>query len=275
MPLKIYKAEEKAATSLFSWSKSSLEALKSLPDGSLSLNQFLFGRFMFRDSVEHRTPATGWADPCIIDAADLISKAPIATPGNIVYLTVYHGVNGGALVRGVRFILVSASSGDFTPQLDTTAGDHPAYVIDKDGKLVVAPDATTWRGYQNNYYADVSIRRIGRAGDLTLMDRNKDPKAISFPFQEEIVALWEENRRLSTGEFQLVMSDYCHFHAPPFNHFAGEDGFRHGVCFHVRNKTSPGSPYEDMLRNGDQVSVYAYAAADLGYLCPPRCKKNV
>ncbi len=276
MPLRIYKPANIKSPGLFlERAHFLIDTESTVPDGSISLNHFMYGRSCFRNHFQHMDgPNPGWAEPCPINWAQLLARLPgTVTSGSKLMLVVYHGMKDKRVIHGLRFVEEDAAN-HLSPELDTVDGDWPAFEILPNGSLSTVNARADWKGYQVDYADQMRVQRTGFDGEFIKFTVGWDPKALSFPWVAEIKLMFDTNVALAqTAETQCVLTNFASFHVDKRSKkFDGDDGFRHGVCFHVQKRDSATAPWVDMLTNDDNVVAYEYDGADIGHLCPPRCK---
>ncbi len=242
----------------------------------VSLNKFKYAVQCFKDnfSLNPTTPA-GWDAYRIINWASMESMVGGALYDPTAMITVSLGLKGTDLIYGFGVVKVDPAN-KIVPPLDADSGYKPTHELRGNViTLLTDTERDNWPGYQNAYYASVMVRRNGVPGTGVLVNKTDDPKAITFGWLSELFAMKDTNqRRYPTEPMALVMNNYAVFHVDDDQRaFNGEDGFRHGLCFHTCILKGDGSFDRDLLDNKSYILPYTHRGSNLGHLCPPRCKQ--
>lgn len=218
------------------------------------------------------------------DVSDMVSAANITSMPRAV--VVYFGLDGSTIRYAFRVIgmdpdHVPVPGDDFgyDPWIEAgSSGELPTHLLDPGTKsLITTPsELIKWGGYRSAYFANVNVDSNASAAYEPLGEKPlANPKAVVFPWEKEIFALYTDNEKVASGPlFLRVRSTAC------LSYDAGSEGFRHGVTFCMSDDNG------DMLDPGRSAVVtrltpdidapnadsYKGLAADIGHRCPPKCK---
>lgn len=187
----------------------------------------------------------------------------------------YHGFKNGGLEHGIRIIKGSPPIDNeriLTPFVDSLAGEFPTHRL-LNNKFVKIPDhlISDWQWSIGDYYSGMKVKRFNL--QIEQVKDTEDPKAVIFPWMEEIKKLYTDNAaQIGIYQYRYAISDF----AVPRRRNIGSPGeYRHGLSLHIQRKTPEMENWEDLLgENVDNtVLVFHNLGLDYGNLCPHRCKK--
>jgi len=209
-------------------------------------------------------------------------------------LVFYHGYDRakGKIVRGARVIVHSencdsegnwwlnqALVGEYalpshefvkTALEVTVAGwKNPVY------KLKLIPSTFDWSTYQDDYFDN--SRHLAPKDepnpDFQPLTNGIDPKAVYFPYNDEIRQLATHNQVGANGkEMYFIISDFASYveNENTRVRVAGPNGYYHSLSVH----TAYFSNYLLVqLLNDDNLVTAVNRGMDYGHLCPPRCDR--
>lgn len=268
MPLFIDKAPKDAKD----FTKSSTEP-RAIPATEYAAYQRNFTeRFAYQNE---NVPVSGgdqfmmWAE---LERVAFAFGAPNGKKAVVVYL----GVLNDALVYGFRIVGLRFTSGrlyDLLPTIDTgDPGERPTHYLKQDGTLGDIGEID-WPSAKAQYTGSVLVDHESNGTYVKVNHSTaKDPKAIVFPWQDEMQLLYLHNLSEMVGFNPWVrISSIGMIHSDVV-----PTGFRHGMGFNMGFYDGNGDWF-DVLSSGSAIlpSAYIYKgmAADLGNRCPPRCKE--
>lgn len=254
-------------------------------DNSIPLNTFQWGLSNFTVCFSRNGGSVpGWSDPIAFEWKHLEALFP-AEPHAPLAIAIYHGLDPAThkLVHGFRVVARKNENDgecDLDPQLDTLAGDYPTHILQREAAggppFTSVKDRAHWLPYASAYAQEVLVDRVGSGAPVNINPAHDDPRSVTFAWEDELRLLKEHNMQVFlNGTYQVVLSNFSLFHGEGYTNtwFQGPAGLRHGLCFHMRVSHDGGVTWEDMLNNADEVSVYMNKGADIGSMCPPRCRR--
>ncbi len=205
-----------------------------------------------------------------IDQQALTNLLNATTNANAI--TFYHGLRNGSLHFGLRATRIDGEL--IIPELDTLAGSHPTHRLKPDGLLALL-QANEWATYVQGYYADLEVDRA-HAGH-TNMSTTDDPKCITFPWSDITALIDDMSGKLGPGESAtLAISPYAMIHREVGGdrNFNGPHGLRLSVCLFMQRVNADNSLGAPMLNDHDLALPTSMYGLNLGYMCPPKCKRK-
>lgn len=228
----------------------------------ISLRRYNHGTLLFQRNFSLST-GTLQAPDRLVDWTDLEAMMT-ANHGDL--LVAYFGLEGDALQYGFRSMTLAGET--YSADLSVPGNDLPTHKLTSTGRVVAIQPPEDWRLLQDAYYRRMQVARLlGEAA--TNVDRHNDPKCIIYPWTNEVRLMFETNRGLS-AHAQLYLANFSIDHQPSNEAprgFEGPEGYRHGLCFYAQDNSGK-------MLSDSYVSLYNYNGTDLGFLCPPRCRKT-
>ncbi len=202
-----------------------------------------------------------------------LSQLVNAVAGNLHGIAIYYGLVDDHLCFGIRVLRFVPTGNppvyDYVPALDSAQGARPTHLLRNN--TFVAIGTADWDALGNTYFVHMRVDRVGD-GNFAPLDKRYDPKAIVLPWEDELLRLWIDNQAaIGSQSARILLSSIARYHTE--EHETAPDGYRHGVSMHVQVMDATGS-WRDLLDDIDHSPAdYQQKAADLGSMCPPRCKK--
>lgn len=182
----------------------------------------------------------------------------------------FHGIGDNHYKLAVQVIVMIEDPED--PANYYALYEGPFYEVIA-GKLYETDMHLWFAAYRIPYFANVKVMRggVGSPPDaLRTSDMQyPDPGAVILPWEQEVGILKRDNEKGGFVKYHLEVACCAEVHG---NSDGGPSGYRHGLSMVIHGEKADGTK-ERMLKAGQAVSTYRYNAADLGHLCPPRCKK--